>query len=195
MKDEKWEWCRLQRWQEPRWDAIPWRRLSLYRILLCHTPCRSLAAIHQIIKDHSLKSKARGGALSHTLRHVWGHGRSRDAKEVVLKRMKYSQLIREIWQPSQLCIHVGVCGQWCFKVAKRERGRVATNQLLNTEQPSGKRWTLTHTLRRGMPLEVAVAHSACLILVRISVCALHGRLFSSLKYSPASRTVKMCKGG
>lgn len=61
-----------KRWQEPRWDAIPWRRLSLYRILLCRTPCRSLAAIHQIVKGQSLKvRRGRGcGALTHRTMRV-----------------------------------------------------------------------------------------------------------------------------
>ena len=43
----------VDRWRQGRdswWDVVPWRRLSLYRILPCRTPCRSLAAIHQIVK-------------------------------------------------------------------------------------------------------------------------------------------------
>lgn len=94
--------------------------------------------------------------------------------------MKYSQLIIEkIWPPLELCIHVSVCSQWCFRLQRGKEDEwqwtgcsTVNNRATNSE--------LSHTLRRGMPLEVGVAHSACLVLVCISVCAHHGRLFSSL---------------
>lgn len=118
------------------------------------------------------ESKARG-ERSHTLQHVWGDGHSRNAREVAaLKRMKYSQLIREkIWQPGTL--HTCQCVQSVgLQIAKKEREQVAVNWPLNQgEQQSGEQWGLTHTPRHGMPLENHVAHSACLISAYICLCA------------------------
>lgn len=53
------------RWRHvigPWGNAIPWRRLSLYRILPCRTLCRSLAEIHQIVKR---QTRGGGEVLTH----------------------------------------------------------------------------------------------------------------------------------
>lgn len=63
-------------------------------------------------------------------------------KEVAaLKRMKYSQLIREkIWQPWELCIRVSVCGQWGLQIVKKEGEQVTGNWLLHQgQQQSGEK--------------------------------------------------------
>lgn len=68
-----------------------------------------------------------------------------------------------------------------------KEGKRTSGSGLATQQQTTERQTVSsHTLRRGMPLEVSVAHSACLISVCISVCTSWLAL-----YSPAPRTVKM----
>lgn len=138
----------------------------------------------------------RGGALTHLTTRVrpWTLEecqRSGGVKEDEIQPVNHREDLAAFGT-----LHTCQCVQSVvLQVAKRERGGVAVNWLLNSEQPSNKQWALTHTLRRGMPLEVGVAHSACLLLVGISVCAHHGRLVSSLNYSPAPRTSKFCKCG
>lgn len=166
MGDEK-EEVGIERWrQNPRWDAVPWKRLSLYWILLCRTPCRSLAEIHQIVKCQT-RGKGWGGA--HTPYDMCeATGTQKCRKKSVSVREGEPQLVRRRQElPAQTCACIFTCVWVCVRsvsslqTAGRGRKRGSGSEcsehsiwLMNrdrgTPQDSGE---CEVTRRHGMPLE------------------------------------------
>lgn len=156
-----WRWER--RWRQERdpwWDAVPWRRLSLYRILPCRTPCRSLAEIHQIVKRQT-----RGGERGEGLTHLTTCVRQRALKKIkknknaerksgsVRERAKRSWLVREkSWQPRYLCLSVLKCVCVVSVVDCRgggEREGVAVDAVSAASGLAAEQWQSNPTGRRA----------------------------------------------